>query len=492
MNRKALSTLALWAGFWLLALALVAALASVPVFQLRHARTVDLGGLIASGLALVVAWALRPRLGEKKQKAFSLPRGGHPALFAFIDEVARAAGSRPPDEVRLTGTVNAYASIETRWLGLRRTRVVGIGLPLFGLLDRDELAAILTHEFGHHLAGDTALGPWVYRTRRSVALAEEALEDSAFFLDVPFRAYGKWLMRVSGSVSRDQERAADALAADRVGAAAAARALEKTHRFGTLWAAYFGFEVIRAVESGAKVPLLDGFRRFAALERRRPEIEKFIHETDAEPPTPEDTHPPLEERLRALGAGRAKLPAVSELRGCASAFGGEALLEDTWYALAVEAKLEPRSWDAVPREVTIPELAKSFQGSFLDPDVVPLTDLPKLVADREAIWTRVRTGGGGFDYLSPAAKRLRGQRVLVDWFAVALVRAGYAAEQEPGGPLLLRQGDEVVDPAEQVEALAAGTVQARDFIAWAEHVLAATGRAVDDRVGVAPLAVDAE
>ena len=45
---------------------------------------------------------------------------------------------------------------------------LGAGLPLLAWLSRSELESVIAHEFGHHVSGDLALGPWVHRTRRTI------------------------------------------------------------------------------------------------------------------------------------------------------------------------------------------------------------------------------------------------------------------------------------------------------------------------------------
>ncbi|GAB3942101.1 hypothetical protein GCM10027614_28580 [Micromonospora vulcania] len=85
-----------------------------------------------------------------------LSRDRAPELFALIDEVAVAIGAPAPDVVGVDGDgdINAYAGA----VGLRRRKVLGLGLPLWGSLTAGERVALLGHELGHFVNGDPRRG----------------------------------------------------------------------------------------------------------------------------------------------------------------------------------------------------------------------------------------------------------------------------------------------------------------------------------------------
>ncbi|GAB2963777.1 hypothetical protein GCM10027280_60840 [Micromonospora polyrhachis] len=107
-------------------------------------------GVAALGLAI----ALRPRLGKLDPLVDVLPRDKAPALHQLIDEVAAAVGAPRPDVVAVDHTFNAYATS----VGLRRRRVLCLGLPLWGSLGPQERVALLGHELGHFVNGDIRRG----------------------------------------------------------------------------------------------------------------------------------------------------------------------------------------------------------------------------------------------------------------------------------------------------------------------------------------------
>lgn len=106
---------------------------------------------VVLGVALLgLAYALRPRFGRLDQDLEELSRDRAPELFALVDEVAAAIGAPRPDIVGVDGDLNAYAGT----VGVRRRRVLCLGLPLWGSLPAQERVALLGHELGHFVNGD--------------------------------------------------------------------------------------------------------------------------------------------------------------------------------------------------------------------------------------------------------------------------------------------------------------------------------------------------
>lgn len=57
-------------------------------------------------------------------------------------------------------------------MGVGSKRVMGLGLPLLNALTVSELRAVLAHEFGHFVGGDTSLGKWIHKTRSAGDVAQ--------------------------------------------------------------------------------------------------------------------------------------------------------------------------------------------------------------------------------------------------------------------------------------------------------------------------------
>jgi heat shock protein HtpX len=165
-----------------------------------------------------------------------LEREEAPTLYRLADEVADALETRRIDRIVVDSEFNAYWSVG----GLRRTRVVGLGLPLVWTLDPQELVALMAHELAHARNGDATRGIIIGSAINTLAEIYNALEGSgrsivqseeSALLELVSRPL-TWLLArpVLGLLyaeflllRRDSQRAeylADALAADVAGTAA--------------------------------------------------------------------------------------------------------------------------------------------------------------------------------------------------------------------------------------------------------------------------------
>jgi heat shock protein HtpX len=140
-------------AFSLLMLAIVVAmtvfgvyLTCVTFFAFR-----TLGGI----LLILLAVLLRPRFGRLSKAAHQLSPERAPELFRLIGDVAAATGAKQPHVVIVNPEINAF----TTSYGLRRRRLLCIGLPLWASLRSQERVALLGHELAHFVNGDVRRGP---------------------------------------------------------------------------------------------------------------------------------------------------------------------------------------------------------------------------------------------------------------------------------------------------------------------------------------------
>jgi Zn-dependent protease with chaperone function len=447
----------LYAGFYLLGAAVVAAIAWLPWAQVHYTGGIEPSGMIACVGVLYVLWALIPRWRRWSAPGPELSRTDQPALHALVDDVARAAGHATPRALYMVLEPTAMATSRPRWGGLRREPVVGLGLPLFALLTRAQLAAVVAHEFGHHVGGDVRLGPWQHRTFQAIAAALHRLDGSSVFLHLPFYAYGRLFLRLSGAASREQELRADALAARIAGRAAIADALVATVEQGDRWYDYWGGVFTPAVDAGFLMPLLDGYRRFMAEPARADERPSSLAAV------PEDTHPPLAARLAALG------PVDSRPAGppdaVADALRDVAVLESRLITTvlrdaAVLPRLKRLEWDDWGREVLPAVWAHQLGDRERHLRDLKLTSLPSLLQD--SWWERLR---GGINVFSPEARQRQLRAWLGRWLGLSLLAAGYRVTSGPGAEPTLERDGSVVQPFIWIEDLAAGRRTADEWCA---------------------------
>jgi heat shock protein HtpX len=302
LRTRAALAVALLVGFYLFALSVAGGLLWVPVALWEEADRVNLRIAL---ICLVGAFAiLRGIIPQRDKFAPPGPRllpSQHPRLFAMLQDVARQTNQEMPIEVYLIPEVNAWVAQRGGFMGLGSRRVMAIGLPLMEALSENELRAVIAHEFGHYVSGDTKLGPWVFRTRAAIGRTLEGLAEHASWLYKPFEWYGLGFLRITQAVSRQQEFVADAIAARVAGAPAAASALRRIERAALAFGPYMNTELGPVIGSGHLPPVAAGFRQFLNAPSVVPELEKHLDEELKDGKSdPYDSHPSLRDRLAAL------------------------------------------------------------------------------------------------------------------------------------------------------------------------------------------------
>lgn len=127
-----------------------------------------LGALIA----VCLAGAVRPRFGRGPRGGGWFRRDRFPELFGVLERVAAAVGAEAPVAVAFSSEVNA----STARVGLRRQRVLVIGIPLWTILTGPQRVALLAHEMGHQVNGDATHGTLAYSAQASLAEWEAILD----------------------------------------------------------------------------------------------------------------------------------------------------------------------------------------------------------------------------------------------------------------------------------------------------------------------------
>ncbi|MFD0273477.1 M48 family metallopeptidase [Kitasatospora sp. NPDC127111] len=108
-------------------------------------------------VVLTVVFLLRPRLGRAPRGTGVLTRAEAPALYGLTDRLAERLGAPKTDVIQVNGEFNASMAV----VGLRRTSVLTIGLPLWEAADDRQRIALLGHELAHRVNGDQRSGLWL-------------------------------------------------------------------------------------------------------------------------------------------------------------------------------------------------------------------------------------------------------------------------------------------------------------------------------------------
>lgn len=153
---------------------------------------------VLGALLLGMAFLLRPRLGRLAgltDDGVRLDPAQAPQLFALVQRVATAVGAPMPQALIVRYDLNAF----TTTVGLRRTRVLGLGLPLWATLEPQERVALLGHELGHFVNGDVRRGPLTQ-------VAETTLARVGHLFDTGGPSYGGIVGTITTIITRTLER----------------------------------------------------------------------------------------------------------------------------------------------------------------------------------------------------------------------------------------------------------------------------------------------
>ncbi|MFJ3998129.1 M48 family metallopeptidase [Streptomyces parvus] len=374
---RATRALVLLAGFYLLGFVLLAGLAVVD-----WAAAVHTPGPFALKVFIVSAVLAVPIVRgmfmlrtppEEDVPGVRVDDGHEPRLWQTVRDIARQVGTRAPDEILLTGDVNASVGEDSRFLGLAGgTRRLHVGLPLMTGLSETQLRAVLAHEMGHYGNADTRLAAVSERGRvhvlrtiahfearagakvskerarqekkaaAAVAKGRKAKEVETTGTGITYRAmarlytaYGKFYLRATLSGSRRAEFAADIAAARIAGRDATASALREIPVIDGAHDFYLNSYATLGTDAGLLPPpgeFLGGFRRLLAA--RHEELAAMRGgRLPAEPVSPYDSHPPIAERVARIEAlpddGRASDPARPSLSLLSDVEGTFAAVEES-------------------------------------------------------------------------------------------------------------------------------------------------------------------
>ncbi len=283
--------------------------------------------LLGCVLLLLVA-ALRPRLGRPPKHAVTVEREAAPELYALLDRVAAEAGTRGADLVVLDARGNAGVSE----YGLRRRRLLRIGLPLWHILTPQQRVAVLGHEFGHYANGDTrrglvvgtalnTLSVWYYVLRPGSARGRTLAQTvAAWLIAVPWLAAAgllRLLDRLTLRASQRAEYRADAAAARIGSGAAAAAALDRMHLLDAVGHELRRQAILARTRNKGADPKVIEANLWQSLADHADGITEHEHErlrrvSALRGHSTDSTHPPTHLRT-ALLASAADLPAATAL-----------------------------------------------------------------------------------------------------------------------------------------------------------------------------------
>ena len=169
-------------GIWMLAITLIRTLVH-PIMEMRHKN--------------------------RDYERIPISESENPALFRFIKEAAEDAGVEIPEEIYIDAQVNASAGYVDPIKGLRRKSGLElvIGYPLFLLLSRQEMKAIIGHEFGHFaqssLREATAASYVCYFIQEAITSEDLGLSKWLEHDNARWRKWGELTAIIIGFINRN-------------------------------------------------------------------------------------------------------------------------------------------------------------------------------------------------------------------------------------------------------------------------------------------------
>ncbi len=462
---RAVLALAFLVFYYVAALSIAAALLAIPYLEFHALERVHLNIALPCLLgAGSILWSLVPRREPFVPPGPRVTREEQPRLFEVIDGIARQMGAEVPAEVYLVPEVNAFVTQRGGFLGFGGKRILGLGIPLLAVQNVSQLRSVLAHEFGHFAGGETRLAGVIYATRSAMIRTLENLEKAGRrFLQKPFEWMLKGYLRLTQSISRQQELLADMWSIRIAGKEAHVSALSLAGIHGTGFSLFLNQEVRPLTEYGvAPDNVFEGYRRFlssSGWERMQPLVKQMLETADVDP---FDSHPPLEERLEFAKTVESAESAIDSTPAY-SLLTKSKQLEEVFSTSLHPPGVVTVSWDQLGEQwqKMWERMAKRLQARCSGFDVSQLLSLPRDPSRVEELAQAVAPRLLGY--------RLPDRQEEIDrfarshagaWLATILAARGFKFETAPGESVRLACGAEAVDPM----ALTATAIETHDSV----------------------------
>ena len=465
---RAVAALLLTIGFYVLAVGVAAGLLAGVYFELVYSSHIWVKPtLFAVIAAVVILWSILPRFDRFEAPGPRLTESDQPEIFGILREISTATEQEMPAELYLLSEVNAWVAQRGGIAGIGSRRVMGLGLPLMQTLTIPQFRAVIGHEFGHYHAGDTKLGPWIYKTRQAIGRTITNLVKSRSSVHQLFVWYGNFFMKVTQAISRAQELAADRLAAEIAGARNLIDGLVSVHRADAAYKAYWREEVLPLLDNGFRPPFAMGLSHFMSVANVERQLGEIVERELSEGKAGEfDSHPPLRERIAALQALPVEeaepAPLAATLFRNLDSVEWE-LLKSLFVDPARAAALQRVSWEESGERAFLPVWRKVVEGNRDKLRNIPFDRLRFFTADLPALARD----------LGPLKGVETPESLIGCAFAVRLCDDGYRCDSRVGEAFDFEKNGKTLQPFLIVQRMVKHEVSPDEWSAiCAEHGLA--------------------
>jgi Zn-dependent protease with chaperone function len=323
--------------FWLALIAIAGDFALTLTLVFPIAATIVIGVVLYPplfwiGIAGIVffVWLFRPTFRFHGRELIEPA----PRLEEELAALKRKLGVPGRMRVYLDDSFNAAAMQTRGYFGIVGTRCgLILGVPLLLAVSREQLLAVIAHEFGHFSRRHGLLGQWLYRARVGWMEYAKQVRASDSLFDVATAWYAEqfvpYFSKRTFVESRQCEYEADADAMLAVGTQAFAQAMTRIAVVGRYWEKEMPKQV-RAWQLESQEPPADFLMRFdrGIGACASAQLESWLNDEMRAPSTWIDTHPSLSERLHAANQ--------QPMLVAPSAIAGETLLGEHWPKVLAE------------------------------------------------------------------------------------------------------------------------------------------------------------
>jgi Zn-dependent protease with chaperone function len=231
-----------------------------------------------------------------------------PELFAMINGLRRHLRSPRFHQVLITEDFNAAVAQIPRLgiLGWQRNYLI-LGLPLLKALSIDQFKAVLAHEFGHLAKGHGKKSNWIYCQRlrwHRLVKTLEANQSEGSFLFTPFlNWFVPYFSAYSFPLARANEYEADRTSARLTSTQTAAEALTNVEIIACFLSEQYWPTVYKQAYNQPQpcAPYI-GLNHSVLTDLDKDAVKNWLDQAMTRQTNSDDTHPALQDRLKAMDA----------------------------------------------------------------------------------------------------------------------------------------------------------------------------------------------
>ncbi|HEX9063390.1 MAG TPA: M48 family metallopeptidase [Clostridia bacterium] len=210
-----------------------------------------------------VIYSLKPKVSY--QPALILEKEKQNELIDFINELCNKMNTKIPDHILLHAEPEFFVQqgkVST-FSGVVKGRILAIGMPLLNYLNKNELRAILSHEFAHFTGQDTLYSAYILPVYESTITAINNMQaytsnkENSGFLMLPMilplfilKTYYKIFNLSNMKRSREREKRADIIACQYCGSEDFKNALTKAVSFSGIFSNNATPQILGLLEKG--------------------------------------------------------------------------------------------------------------------------------------------------------------------------------------------------------------------------------------------------